>query len=88
MMRVFPNCRKRGIINNDYPEKGLAAVEDSMMSMVLLPGAVAVFVAILSTWAWTHDYEEIAAEMQRAIKEDDGKTTVGILWRRASIYMR
>ncbi|MDR7868606.1 MAG: hypothetical protein RIN56_17555 [Sporomusaceae bacterium] len=63
-------------------------MEDSIMSMVLLPGAVAVFVAILSTWAWTHDYEEIAGEMQRAIKEEDGKTTVGILWRRAGIYMR
>jgi hypothetical protein len=63
-------------------------MEEGILSMVVLPGAIAVLLALLSTWAWTHDYEEIAAEMQRAIREEDGETTVGILWRRASIYFK
>jgi hypothetical protein len=63
-------------------------MDEGIVSMVLLPGAIAVLLALLATWAWTHDYEEIAAEMQRAIREEDKETTVGILWRRAGVYFK
>lgn len=59
-----------------------------IVSEVLLPGTVAVLFAILCTWLWTIDYEEIANEMLSAIKNDEGKTDIGLLWRRAGGYMR
>lgn len=63
-------------------------MDGDLITWVLLPGATAVLVAMLCTWLWTHDYEEVAAEMLSAIRDDDGKVDIGILWRRASGYMR
>lgn len=60
---------------------------ESLLSAVLLPGTAALLAAVLCTWLWTNDYEELAPQIEEDMKENGGRRDWGILWRRSGGYM-
>lgn len=59
---------------------------EDLVPSVIIPGACAILLAVLFTWVWTHDYEELSADLLAKLKigkEDEG----GILWQRTQNFL-